>query len=348
MAKRNRGSLTHQIEKELVNKLTPGQSKRDAKLEGIAKDHIYGYGTLKNYLQHCNNFAKWVHNNDKAIRWFGHKPKTLNECRQFVDDYLKYREGAGFSKATIKAEACAIAKLYGCSTKDFYHTKPRERKDITRSRQREGIQMDKHFSLYRNADFIKFCQSVGLRRSEIKYLKGNKLIERDGQFFIKVDVGGKGGRIREAPIRDNVDFVVAKMQEAGDNHVWDKVPVNADIHSYRAEYATNYYNSMARPIKDISHTERIIYNRAGQIIKTYDSGTKGIDRSQAPDLWYQDKKTGDWKLKDGCKDESSLYCCKKDLAKVWYDRKAMIEVSHALGHNRVSVIAGHYIRATHS
>ena len=38
------------------------------------------------------------------------------------------------------------------------------------------------------------------------------------------------------------------------------------------------------------------------------------------------------------------YYCKKDLAGTCYDREAMRKASESLGHSRVSVIAGHYLR----
>lgn len=44
-------------------------------------------------------------------------------------------------------------------------------------------------------------------------------------------------------------------------------------------------------------------------------------------------------------DKKELYCCKKDLNGVKYDRQAMKIVSSNLGHNRISVIADHYLRA---
>ena len=43
-------------------------------------------------------------------------------------------------------------------------------------------------------------------------------------------------------------------------------------------------------------------------------------------------------------DGEEIYCCRGDLAGVWYDRKAMLIASRNLGHNRVDVIAGHYLR----
>lgn len=39
------------------------------------------------------------------------------------------------------------------------------------------------------------------------------------------------------------------------------------------------------------------------------------------------------------------YCCRVDLAGTWYDKKAMLIVSKALGHNRISIIAGHYLNS---
>ena len=39
-----------------------------------------------------------------------------------------------------------------------------------------------------------------------------------------------------------------------------------------------------------------------------------------------------------------VYVCRGDLKGVVYDRKAMEIASKALGHNRISVIAAHYIR----
>jgi integrase len=42
--------------------------------------------------------------------------------------------------------------------------------------------------------------------------------------------------------------------------------------------------------------------------------------------------------------KKDLYRCKKDLKGVIYDKNAMITASQALGHNRLSIIAAHYIR----
>ena len=95
------------------------------------------------------------------------------------------------------------------------------------------------------------------------------------------------------------------MKKAGDGKVFKKIPSNADTHSYRADYAKSLYNMLARPIDKIP----------------FDSVNKGTGRK------YQ----------------SEVYVCRGEKKGVKYDRRAMLQVSRALGHNRVSVIASNYL-----
>jgi integrase len=290
------GSLTYQVKKTLDDKLAIGRSKHQDKLKGVAQDKIYSWSTYKTYMKHNNYFVKW------AKETYG--ARTLQECRPYVDEWLTKRANEGLSAYTQKLEASALAKMYGCSTKDFVKTEVRHRADITRSRG-EKVR-DRHFSEERNKEFVEFCKSTGLRRSELQALTGDKLIFKEGKPYIVVDKGTKGGRYREAPVIGNKELVIQKMQSAGSSKVFDKIPNGADIHGYRSDYATSYYKSIARPIEDIP----------------YDKVNKGSGRP------YQ----------------SEVYHCRGDLKGVKYDKVAMLEVSRALGHNRISVIAGHYIR----
>lgn len=118
----------------------------------------------------------------------------------------------------------------------------------------------------------------------------------------------KNGRYRFAPvIGSDKDKIVKRMQATGVREkVWQHVNPNADIHGYRAEYATRMYKMYARPIEDIP----------------YDKVNKGTGRR------YQ----GD------------VYVCRKDESGRKLDRAAMEKCSKALGHNRVSVVADNYIR----
>jgi hypothetical protein len=86
--------------------------------------------------------------------------------------------------------------------------------------------------------------------------------------------------------------------------VWQHVHQSADIHGYRAEYATAIYKAHARAIQDIP----------------YDRINRGTGRR------YQ----------------SQVYTCRKDEAGRKLDKAAMLVCSKALGHNRISVVADNY------
>ena len=136
-------------------------------------------------------------------------------------------------------------------------------------------------------------------------MTGDKLVQKNNQYYIIVNRGSKGGRYREAVVIGNIENVKRLMNKAGQERTFNKIPEGADIHGYRAEYATALYNKLARPIEELP----------------YDAIHPGIG------ILYQ----------------SDVYNCRKDRKGIKWDKKAMLEVSKALGHNRISVIAGHYL-----
>ena len=252
------------------------------------------------------------------------------------------RADQGLSAWTVQLEAKAMGKLYGISPDDENYFKPpkRNREDIKRSR---GDRVrDRHFSKTNNDELIKFCKGTGLRRSELAELRGKDLVTRaqieaeisslesrptaeltpadvkrlgmlqdarlfQGEYFTHVR-NGKGGRERLSPIiGPNAAQIVQRIQETpGEEKVWQHVHQSADIHGYRAEYATAIYKAHARAIQDIP----------------YDRINRGTGRR------YQ----------------SQVYTCRKDEAGRKLDKAAMLVCSKALGHNRISVVADNYIR----
>lgn len=299
------GSLTKQIEDELSTKLAIGESKFIAQKKGLednsdsrslTKDKIYSWNTFKTYMKQANYFT------DYCKETYG--AKSLEDCKPYINTWLQKNIDERKSAHTQKTRASALAKLYGCSTKDFIKTEVRHREKITRSR---GVKVrDKHFSEKRNADLVSFCKSTGLRRAELKALTGDKLIYKaeEDKYYINVNTASKGGRERLALVIGDVDKVVEKMTSAGIGKVFDNVKQGADIHGYRAYYATELYKEHERPIEELN----------------CNLGVKGGE-------------TGD------------AYICRGELKGTVYDRKAMKEASKVLGHNRISVIAGNYLRS---
>lgn len=279
-----KGSLLHQVKIALDKKLAIGESKFEDKKIGATADKIYSWNTYKTYLKHNIYFIQWAKEN--------HQIKSLDEGKKYVNEWLEMREKQGLSAYTVKLETSALMKLYSISSEDIYKSKARYRANINRSRG-EKVR-DKHFSEENHKDLVRFCRATGFRRAELQQLRGNDLVEINGELFIAVIRGSKGGRHRNIPLTFDKAFIEGLMRSKGEDKVFEKIPNGADIHSYRAEYATRLYKALARDVNSLPKSEK--------------------------------------------------YHCRKDLKGICYDKKAMLEVSQALGHNRISVIAGHYIR----
>lgn len=273
------GSLTYQVQQRLKEKLAIGESKHVAKADGSFREKIYSWGTYRSYEKQCIAYVKAVKEAHPEVR-------SLDQARNYADEYLQSR--SDLSAYTQKLDVAALAKLYGCRSSDFSATPARERRNIQRSRG-EKVR-DRHFSEEKNREFVEFCRSTGLRRSELAALKPEQLQKAvDGSYVLQIK--GKGGRTRMAPVlsREAVDRL---RNTTPGERVWPKVPNGADVHGYRSDYATRIYKEHARV--EIPKDDR--------------------------------------------------YYCRGDLKGVVLDRKAMAIASQALGHNRISVIAGHYIR----
>lgn len=191
-------------------------------------------------------------------------------------------------------------------------------------------------------ELIKFCRGTGLRRRELGELRGKDLVRceqiaadaaqleqipeeerapsvtkrlemlRDAmlfpqEWFVHVR-NGKGGRERLSPIiGKNAAQIVERIADTpAEEKVWQHIHTSADIHAYRAEYATAIYKAYARPIGEIP----------------YDRVNKGT----------------------GKRFQGDVYTCRKDEAGKKLDKAAMLLCSKALGHNRISVVADNYIR----
>ena len=338
MGRRNKAyfkDLHQQAYDRLTGMQAFGESKKEAVANGTAKDKIFSFNTYKDYWKHTKYFIKYIKEKHPECT-------TLKKAKKYANEWLQTRVDQGLSAWTVQLEAKALGKLYGISPDDENYFKPpkRNREDIKRSR---GVRVrDRHFSKTNNDELIRFCKGTGLRRSELVELRGKDLITREQieaeisrlesrlpaeltsadtkrlemlqdarlfpeGYFTHVR-NGKGGRERLSPIvgPDAAQIIERLQNTPGEEKVWQHVHQSADIHGYRAEYATAIYKAHAREIQDIP----------------YDRVNRGTGRK------YQ----------------SEVYTCRKDEAGRKLDKAAMLVCSKALGHNRISVVADNYIR----
>lgn len=345
--KQYRKTMREQVYDKLRGQLAFGESKHEAKRNGSVAGKIYSYASYETYKQWGLAYVKWLEKE--------HSDETsLKKCKRYVPDYLlslaaeDANNGKGYSASTLATATASLNKLYQLGKDDPYRFTPpdRHRGDITRSR--GEVANDKHFSESNNRELVNFARSTGARRTALGRLTGDDLWTRDRMAselrYLRAEAQGgvelprndlkrlnaisdalrafperdyfvyfqrdKGGRDRFAPLAGSEEQQKAVIERfkatAKDSKVWLAVPSAMDVHSYRSDYATALYREFARPI------EQIPYDRVHQ-------GT-------------------------GRRYQSDVYHCRGDMKGVALDKAAMRQVSVALGHNRLEVVAGHYIR----
>jgi Phage integrase family./Phage integrase, N-terminal SAM-like domain. len=264
-----------------------GSKRSKDKAEADTKNKIYSKATFETYKQQFRHFADWL---DKAHP----EAFTLEDARGFVDEYLRHLielERSAYSISTAKA---AIAKVMGVEATQFIATPPRLRVDIKRSR---GVaERDKHISDKKEEELARFTSATGLRRKEMTMIRAEDLFFENGQAYLNVDKGTKGGKSRVAKIVGKTEAEtkeIVKWIQSKEGRLFNKLSSNYDNHFYRATYANRLYNQLKRDIADIPTEEK--------------------------------------------------YIMRKDRAGEVYDKQAMLHVSKALGHNRISVIAQSYL-----
>lgn len=306
---------------------------------------IFSYNAYNTYWKHIRYFINYVEDkNQQNVDNPNYKKcTTLKSARKYIAEFLEQREVQGLSAWTVQTEAKAINKLYGITPKDFYYYTPpkRVREEIKRSRGPKAN--DAFFNEANNEELVNFVCGVGPRRAELYKIKPENLYTykqletllektkakqssvedkkeskkkinaikdalafKDKDYFVYLK--GKGGRIRYSPIigPHKKDILDRFSQTTKGKRLWEYVPKNADIHSYRAKYATSIYREYARDIEEIP----------------FDKVNKGTNRQ------YQ----------------SEVYTCRKDESGKKLDKAAMKLCTKALGHNRIQIVAENYIR----
>jgi hypothetical protein len=330
-----RKSLHQQAYEKLKSMQAFGESRHEAKKDGTDKSRIFSYKTYQTYWQQTQYFIRWVQNTHPETT-------TLKKAKKHVNEWLQSLVEQGYSPWSVHTACAALCKLYGIDKDDPKRFRPptRHRADIRRSR---GVAArDKDFSVRNNYEIIEFVKATGTRRNVLQRIKGSDLWS-SAQIAERIDVllalperteaqdrelkmmqetmklfptyswfllhrRDKGGRQRLSPIiGPGAAAVVARMQATQPNErVWWSVPSGMDVHGYRADYATALYKAHARRIEDIPK-DRI---------------NKGTGRLYS----------------------SQVYNCRKDERGKKLDKRAMLLVSKALGHNRLDVCSNFYLR----
>lgn len=244
-------SMKYQAQGILKPMLRLGESKHDSKLKAEDKHHIEGVfsvSTYKNYVTVATQFGNW------AKKTYGEN--ELKNCRQYVPEYLQIRIDKGLSPYTVSKDASALAKLYNCRKEDFGIEIPQKHRiEIKRSRAEV-----KEFDYAKHKDLLDFINGTGLRHSELEKVKKENFYSVNGDLFVRVT--GKGGKERVAKIlpqyRNVVETRLVGLNDSDKVFRKGDIPCRTPCHAYRAKYAKDYYNMIARPLNSLAKKEKYI------------------------------------------------------------------------------------------
>lgn len=306
----SRGKLQNDLHQEIKKKLRAkecfGQSRYKAKQDGMVKDGIFSYQTAKIYNRECQKFARYVCKMSPAGRF-----TALEDALSYAKDYIAMENASGKSPYTVKLERSALSKLFGVDAKELGEVRLRARKDIKRSRIRTVIS-SKTGKEIKNQSSLAGHFSEKNHKDEVLFAKSTGMRRsemqkvRGDQFF----------RQKDGSYCFRMDSYQCKGGRAR------IIPIIADHKEIArikelCEAAGHDKVWDKVPVKMDVHHYRSCY-------ATNYYNLLARDRDNIP---QQDR-----------------YCCRKDRAGVWFDKLAMLQVSEALGHSRISVIAGYYLR----
>lgn len=228
------------IKDNLITKIAFGQSKHEAKKDldfGQSSYKIYGEETYKTYKKECLKYADWLEN-EKGIK----KAKSIDDVKQYTQEYLQTRLDSGCSVWTVKMEKSALGMLYG---EPIQMDMPkRDIHNIERSRNNRNA----HFARDgKYKDVYTIALATGGRRADIEKLRPQDFKMQDGKLYVDFKQS-KGGRDRLSYVRQeyvhDVLEIVQKAKLEGKDKVIENIPSNMDIHALRREYAYSLYQDI--------------------------------------------------------------------------------------------------------
>ena len=264
--------------------------------------------------------------------------KTTEECRNHIDDYVQFLVDKGLTANTIHTYLSPVALFFNIPLSDIEKPKRCSAHNV-RSRSTNGkIQRsDNDTGNPKYAHLVEFQKRVGIRRRELRNLRGNDFKEdENGNFYVFVRKG-KGGKSQwQLILPEDVEFVKSYF-DGTENKVFASEEFNnkLDLHKLRAEQAKRAYQYF---LDKVNNEEGYREELEKLICKHWDE--RNIDkRTKKPKPINKKDLSGIYKLRG----ENKKLALKNGLP-VEYDRLCVLATSiFHLSHWRLGVCVNNYL-----
>lgn len=238
----------------------------------------------------------------------GNAKLSVAESRDYAAEYLQQGIENGVSPYTLQMQRSALAKLYGCTGNEICDLPDRHRAEITRSRNHTIV----------SPQTGKIIKNPSVRAGHFSEKNHSEIVA-----FCR-STGLRRSEL-ESLTGDQLEIT-----EDGDAYI--------HLHGYQCKGGRP---RVVPVIGDISNAITLCQN-AGRN-KVFPRVPQAMDvhsyRSEYAVAIYNQYARPLDEL-----ERKEKYYCRAELKGTVYDRAAMLEASKALGHNRISIIAEHYLR----
>ena len=263
---------------------------------------------------------------------------TIENCKTHIQDYADSLVDRNLSPSTIHTYIAAVCKAFEIPMSEI--NKPlRHTADFTRCRKRElpinRNDMDlKNFNYKRVVDFQKH---VGIRRNELKHVRGNDLINDENGDLCVVVRKGKGGKRQLQRIEEGYEEFIKSyfVNKKDDEYIFTDLELNnkLNFHALRAQRAQDeYFLTLKKHDEDINYRvelEKKVRNR----------WKENLNKNGQPKVLKESEINGYYYLRDKNKEFA-----KANGLPLKYDKLAVLWVSiTVLAHWRNDVTIHSYL-----
>ena len=233
------------MSKKRVKKPTVTQEIMAVAIEKLKKyEHDV---TRKTYTRQVKQYIKFCREHFDC--------KTFWDCKAHVQDYSTYLQTQDYTASTIHTYLAAVCCTFAINLETIQKPK-RYVADYTRGREKKIFDSKTDLDNPKWTYLVEFQKRVGIRRDELKRLKGADLdIDESGHLCVIVKKG-KGGKMQYQRILEkDIEFIKQYFDAVNENeYVFDRKYFENDLnfHHLRALAAQEYYREQVRRIQEDS------------------------------------------------------------------------------------------------
>ena len=181
--------------------------------------------------------------------------RTFDSCKEHIQEYSNYLQTQNYTASTIHTYLAAVCAVFDVNLATI--TKPiRHVADYTRGREAKNLDSKNDLDNPKWSYLVEFQKRVGIRRDELKRLKGRDFeLDESGYPCVVIQKGKGGKKQHQRILPQDIEFIKQYFDAVNENeYVFYRKYFENDLnfHHLRALAAQEYYREQVRRIQEDS------------------------------------------------------------------------------------------------